>query len=69
MSGPVLYSLWLIYLMGERILQLTVDDSNMSGITAGSTPYVHVQTIVWYFHPENVAGMVQFFMCIFLFST
>jgi hypothetical protein len=45
-SRPVLYSLWIIYLMGE-ILKLTVDDSNTSAIIAGSTPYIHAQTIMW----------------------
>jgi hypothetical protein len=47
MSRPVLYSLWIIYLMGESILKLTVDESDTSGIIAGSTPYIHAQTIMW----------------------
>jgi hypothetical protein len=66
-SRPVLYSLWIIDLIRENILKLTVDDSNTSGIIAGSTPYVPAQTTMWYFDPENVAAMVNFSICIFIF--
>jgi len=33
--------------MGTNIPKLTVDDSNTSGIIAGSTPNIHAQTIMW----------------------
>jgi len=42
---------WLVQsvdnLIGESILKLTVDESDTSGIIAGSTPYIHAQTIIW----------------------